>query len=68
MTLRSDSKFPVHRAYVVKLSSDASPGALRGRLENLVSGKASDFTSASELFRLMTVDLGSAGRQSPDDS
>jgi hypothetical protein len=68
MSLRSDSKYPIHRAYVVKLSSDATPDALRGRLENLVSGKHSEFTSAHELFQLMTGDLASGGRSPPDVS
>jgi hypothetical protein len=68
MTLRSDSKYPVHRAYVVKLSSDANPYVLCGRLENLVSGQHQDFTSAGELFALMAVDLKSGERRSSDES
>lgn len=67
MTLRSDSKYPIHLTYVVKLSSDATPDALCGRLENLVSGKHGEFTSANELFRLMTVDLGSDDGSPIDD-
>jgi hypothetical protein len=68
MTLRSDSKYPIYRAYVVKLSSDATPDALCGRLENLVSGKHRDFASAGDLFQLMTADLHSGGSKSPDES
>lgn len=68
MTLRSDSKYPIYRAYVVKLSSDATPDSLCGRLENLVSGKHKDFVSAGELFQLMTADLHSSGSKSPDES
>jgi len=68
MTLRSDSKYPIHLTYVVKLSSDATPDALCGRIENLVSGKHGDFTSASELLRLMTAGLGAADRKSVDES
>ncbi|PKO31333.1 MAG: hypothetical protein CVU34_17820 [Betaproteobacteria bacterium HGW-Betaproteobacteria-7] len=66
MTLRSDSKYPIHLTYVVKLSSDATPDALCGRLENLVSGKHGEFTSASELLRLMTAALDT-GDGSPLD-
>ncbi|MFH1815167.1 MAG: hypothetical protein ABIF28_13550 [Pseudomonadota bacterium] len=68
MSLRSESKYPIHRAYVVKLSSNATPVALRGRLENLVSGTHREFTSADELFRLMTGDLESGGHNPPGES
>lgn len=68
MTLRSDSKYPIYRAYVVKLSSDATPDALCGRLENLVSGKHREFATASELFQLMAADLESGGAKAPDES
>lgn len=61
MILRTDSKYPINRAYVVKLSSDATSDALRGRLEHLVSGKHRDFVSAQELLQLMTVDLDADG-------
>lgn len=57
MILRSDPKYPIHRMYVVKLDRDATPDALCGRLENLVSGKQRDFTSNHELCRLMVGDL-----------
>lgn len=57
MILRTDSKYPIDRAYVVKLSCDATPDELCGRLENLVSGKHREFTSAQQLFQLMNCDL-----------
>lgn len=56
MILRSDPKYPIHRSYVMKLSRDATPDALCGRIENLVTGTHRDFTSAREL-----LDLGIAG-------
>jgi hypothetical protein len=57
MILRTDSKYPINRTYVVKLTRDATPESFSGRLENLVSGKHRDFTSTRELLQLMTVDL-----------
>lgn len=60
MMLRSDSKYPIYLAYVVKLSSDATPDVLCGRVENLVSGKQRDFTSATELFQFISIDLKSS--------
>jgi hypothetical protein len=57
MVLTADSKFPSRRAYVVKLRSDATPEALSGRLENLVTGTRFEFASAHELLRLIAGDI-----------
>lgn len=65
MILRADSKYPIPRTYVVKLSSDATSDALSGRLENLVSGKHRDFTSARELFQMIAGDIESPDAESP---
>ena len=65
MTLRADPKYPSRRTYVVKLRSDATPDALCGRLENLVTCKQSDFTSARELFDLIARDIDSCGAEPP---
>lgn len=56
MVLSSESKYPTRRAYVVKLRSDATPDALIGRLENLVTGRRVEFMSANELLRLIVED------------
>lgn len=60
MALSADAKYPSRRAYVIKLRSDAAPGALCGRLENLLSCDQREFCSASELIDLIEVDLGAA--------
>ena len=65
MTLRTDPKYPNRRAYVVKLRSDARSDAFCGRLENLVTCKQSDFTSARELFDLIARDIESCGAEPP---
>jgi hypothetical protein len=57
MTLNSTSKYPNRRAYVLKLRSDAKPGALAGRLENLVTGRQREFDSARELLDSIASDL-----------
>jgi hypothetical protein len=57
MTLKSDATFPSRRTYVVKLRSDARPGALSGRLENLVTGGQREFTSGDELLESIARDL-----------
>ena len=57
MVLSSDSKYPNRRTYVVKLRSDATPNALIGRLENFVTGRRDEFTSALELFRMIVGDI-----------
>ncbi|MFJ7281144.1 hypothetical protein [Pseudomonas sp. NPDC099000] len=60
MSLNPESKYPSRRAYVVKLRSDAAPGALAGRLENLVTGRQREFSSAEELLESIGSDLASA--------
>ena len=57
MTLNSDSKYPSRRAYVLKLRSDAQPGALAGRLENVITGKQHEFSSGRELLESLAGDL-----------
>ena len=63
MILSTKSKYPSRRAYVVKLRSDATSHALVGRLENLVTGRQCEFTSARELLRLIAGDI--AGPEAP---
>jgi hypothetical protein len=58
MTLNPESKYPSRRAYVVKVRSDAKPGALAGRLENLVTGQSREFASGRELLDSIASDLG----------
>ncbi|MBW8311746.1 MAG: hypothetical protein K0M64_06875 [Rhizobium sp.] len=55
--MNADSKYPNRRAYVVKVRSDATRGALRGRLENLITCDQRDFESAQELLDLIERDL-----------
>ena len=64
MTLNSESKYPSRRAYVLKVRSDAKPGALVGRLENIVTGLQREFASGDELLQSIASDLGAAA---PDD-
>lgn len=63
MVLSADSKYPSRRAYVVKLRNDATPDALIGRLENLVTGKRYEFKSAGELLRLIVGDTAESTSQ-----
>jgi hypothetical protein len=62
MVLSNDSKYPNRRAYVVNLRSDATPHALMGRLENLVTGRRCEFTSARELLRMIVGDIDEPSR------
>jgi len=57
MALNADSKYPNRRAYVVKLQNDAAPGALHGRIENLLTCQQSEFTSGVELLEKLEADL-----------
>ncbi|MBK7766649.1 MAG: hypothetical protein IPI44_11295 [Sulfuritalea sp.] len=64
MTLNPESKYPSRRAFVLKLRSDAQPGALSGRLENVVTGKQREFSSGEDLLDSIASDL----RASRDDT
>ena len=57
MPLSSDSTYPSRRAYVLKLRSDATPGTLSGRLENVITGSQREFSSGDELIDSLTGDL-----------
>jgi hypothetical protein len=63
MTLNAQSKYPSHRAYVLKMRGDAKPGALAGRLENLVSGRQFEFASGRELLDAIAAELGASGKE-----
>lgn len=68
MVLNPESKYPNRRAYVLKLRSDATQGALVGRLENLVSGRQREFSSAEELLESIVSDLASTAGESAADT
>ena len=68
MTLSPESKYPSRRAYVVKVRSDAKPGALAGRLENLVTGQSREFASARELVDSIASDLAASAEKHPGDA
>ena len=57
MSLNPEAKYPSRRAYVVKMRSDARPGELAGRVENLVTGTQREFTSGRELLESIANDL-----------
>ena len=67
MTLKPEPKYPSRRAYVLKVRSDAKPGALAGRLENLVTGRQSEFASGQELVDSIATDLRASGGERPAD-
>jgi 3-hydroxyisobutyrate dehydrogenase-like beta-hydroxyacid dehydrogenase len=43
------------------MRSDATPGALAGRLENLVTGTQREFSSGRELLESIAAELENAG-------
>ena len=68
MALKSESTYPSRRTYVLKLRSDASAGALAGRLENLVTGGQREFASGHELLASIASDLGTSATERPADA
>ena len=61
MPLNGEPKYPSRRTYVVKVRSDAKPDALAGRLENLMTGRQSEFASGRELLDSIAGDLEASG-------
>ena len=68
MPLSRKPKYPSRRAYVLKVRSDATPDALAGRLENLVTGRQGEFASGHELLDSIASDLEQSGDQRPVDA
>lgn len=53
---------------MLKLRSDAQPGVLSGRLENVVTGKQREFSSDNELLDSIASDLrASRDETAPSD-
>ena len=63
MPLNGEPKYPSRRTYVVKVRSDAKPDALAGRLENLMTGRQSEFASGRELLDSIAGALEASGDQ-----
>lgn len=67
MTLKTAVTYPSRRAYVLKVRADATPGALVGRLENVVTGQQHDFSTGRELLDSIASDLEASGNERPLD-
>jgi hypothetical protein len=70
MTLARTTEHPGQRSYVLKLHRDADParGVLRGRVENLATGRHFEFDDAAQLLAGLAGDLAGgdgAPRPSP---
>jgi hypothetical protein len=63
MTLKPEPRYPSRRAYVLKVRSDAKPDALAGRLENLATGRRSEFATARELLESIAADLAAGSTE-----
>jgi hypothetical protein len=68
MPLKREPKYPSRRAYVIKVRSNATPDALAGRLENLVTGIQLEFESGHELLQSIASDLDVSGDPGPVDA
>lgn len=68
MVMNPESKYPYRRAYVLNLRGDATPWALAGRIENMVTGRQHEFASAQELLVSIASDLASVGDERAGDA
>ena len=69
MMLNVDTNHPAARSYVLKLHREATPGRelIRGRLENMATGRVCNFTTGDELLACLTADLA-AGNESTQEA
>jgi len=67
MSPQPESKFPNRLAYVLKLRGDATPDALAGRLENLVTGQRLEFGSGRELLDAIAREIGASSSDAAAD-
>ena len=65
MTFQPESKYPNRRSYVLKMRSDAGPGVLAGRIENLVTGQQLEFACGHDLLELIARDLAPGAGEPP---
>ena len=67
MALHPETKFPNRLSYVLKLRSDATPDAVAGRLENLLTGRRLEFGSSRELLDAIARELEARGSDAEGD-
>ena len=67
MSPQPESKFPNRLAYVLKLRGDATPDALAGRLENLVTGQRLEFGSGRELLDAIAREIDASSADAAAD-
>jgi hypothetical protein len=65
--LSVDPKYPSRRTYIMKLRNDATLDSLRGRLENLVTCKQSEFASTRELLEMIARDIDVSADEPPNN-
>jgi len=67
MSPQPESKFPNRLAYVLKMRGDATPDAIAGRLENLVTGQRVEFGSGRELLDAIAREIGASSSDAAAD-
>ena len=67
MSPQPESKFPNRLAYVLKLRGDATPDAIAGRLENLVTGQRLEFGSGRELLDAIAREIDASSSDAAAD-
>ena len=57
MSHSPEIRYPNRLSYVLKLRADATPEALAGRLENVVTGRRLEFASAGALLEALVDEI-----------
>jgi hypothetical protein len=65
MNRQAESRYPSRRTYVLKLHADATPDALAGRLENVVTARRLEFASARELIAAIAHEIDASEDEPP---
>jgi len=65
MNRQTESRYPSRLTWVLKLNADATPHALAGRLENVVTARRLEFASARELIDAIAQEIDAGEGEPP---
>ena len=65
MALQRETEYPNRRTFVLKVRRDATPEAIAGRLENVVTGRQTEFACGRELIESIASEIRASAPQQP---
>jgi hypothetical protein len=67
MSPAPETRYPNRLSYVLRLRGDATPDALAGRLENVVTGRRFEFASAGALLEALAGEIEADAHEAPGE-